>query len=94
MKFLYTIDNHLPALSWLAVLTKGSETVEISCGNAVVTTDNWFAAGVWNGDLKNGDMDTCSCCCCTGMKLTATMGGKTYNSQSFARNAIRNKGRL
>lgn len=75
MKFLYTIDNHLPALSWLAVLTKGSETVEISCGNAVVTTDNWFAAGVWNGDLKNGDMDTCSCCCCTGMKLTATMGG-------------------
>lgn len=75
MKFLYNINNQLPALAWLATISKNDATIEVSCGEAVVTTDEWFAAGVWNGDLQKGEIDTCSTCCCTGMKLNSKLGG-------------------
>lgn len=74
MRFEYYINNQQPALSWLAVITKGSDVVKVHCGNAVITTEEWFAAGVWDGRLQNGEMDTCSTCCCTGMK-TCVWGG-------------------
>lgn len=46
MNFAYNRQEQLPPLAWLAVFTKDSETVEVSCGDAVVCTEEWFAAGV------------------------------------------------
>lgn len=74
MKFLYNKNSDLPALAWLAVFTKGSDFVEINCGDAVVTTEDWFVAGVWDGELCKGEMDTCTTSCCTGLK-TNLQGG-------------------
>ena len=77
MNFLYNINEQLPALAWLAIISKNDETIKVSCGEAVVTSNEWFAAGVWNGDLQKGEIDTCSTCCCTGMKInTKSRGGK------------------
>lgn len=75
MTFLYNINKQLPALAWLATISKNDETIKVSCGEAVVTSNEWFAAGVWNGDLQKGEIDTCSTCCCTGMKINTKSGG-------------------
>lgn len=68
MIFIYNKESGLPALAWLAVMTRGTNSVEVRCGDSVVTTENWFAAGVWDGELAEGGMDTCTTSCCTGLK--------------------------
>ena len=70
MNFVYHKKSELPPLAWLAVVTKGADVVEVNCGDAVVTSDEWFAAGVWDGELDRGEFDTCSTSCCTGMKIS------------------------
>lgn len=84
MNFLYNKKSELPPLAWLAVLTKEADSVDVFCGDAVVTTDNWFAAGVWDGELAKGEMDSCTTSCCTGLKLSEG-GGKTLYSNSSSR---------
>lgn len=86
MNFLYNKKTELPPLAWLATLTKGTDSIEVSCGNAVVTTDDWFAAGVWDGDLAKGEMDFCTTCCSTGMKINR--GGKTLYSNPSSRDNL------
>ena len=44
MNFVYHKKSELPPLAWLAVVTKGADVVEVNCGDAVVTSDEWFAA--------------------------------------------------
>ena len=85
MNFLYNKKSELPPLAWLAVLTKEADSVDVFCGDAVVTTDNWFAAGVWDGELAKGKMDSCTTSCCTGLKLNVLGGGKTLYSNSSSR---------
>ena len=50
--FVYNRLAELPPLAWLAVFTHNSDTVEVSCGSAVVTTPSYFVAGVWDGDFQ------------------------------------------
>lgn len=73
--FRYIKIKKIPPLAWLAVLTKGEETISVTCGEAVITTETWFTAGVWDGELAKGEMDTCTTSCCTGMKLNVCGGG-------------------
>lgn len=84
MNFLYNRKSELPPLAWLAVMTKEADSVDVFCGDAVVTTDSWFAAGVWDGELAKGEMDSCTTCCCTGLKLNRG-GGKTLYSNTSSR---------
>lgn len=76
MRFVYTQMTKLPPLAWLTIFTEDSNTVEVSCGDAVVTSPSYFVAGVWDGDFQKGEFDTCTTPCCTGMKIdeSSSMG--------------------
>ena len=69
INFKYRKQINLPPLAWLAVFTKNTDTVEVICGDAVVTSPLYFVAGVWDGDFQKGEFDTCTTPCCTGMKI-------------------------
>lgn len=69
INFKYIKQTKLPPLAWLAIFTKDFDTVEVICGDAVVTSPIYFVAGVWDGDFQKGEFDTCTTPCCTGMKI-------------------------
>src|SRR6185437_2173248 len=53
----YTLKKQWPKLAWLAVLTPGSDTVEIQHGPGVETSQNWFSEAAWVGPFAAGDFD-------------------------------------
>ncbi len=57
MRFVYTAVPHWPPLAWLAICRRGSESIEVFCGGAVETTDEWFCEAVWDGPFNDGDFD-------------------------------------
>jgi len=69
MEFRYTIKETLPPLSWLAIMRKGCETIEVFAGSAVEVFDNFFVSGVWDGNFEQGDFEDCNFACCTGARL-------------------------
>lgn len=52
MNFIYQRYDHLPRLSWCAVVQKGSEDVAVYCGPWVETLGDSFVEGVWDDDFE------------------------------------------
>lgn len=69
--FVYKKSDKLPKLSWLAEISKGTESVTVFCGAKVECCDDFFVAGAWDGNFTNAGFDTSEMFCGTGAKLCA-----------------------
>lgn len=57
MKFIYKRNEKLPSLSWVAEMKTADEILVIH-GAQVECHENFFVAGVWDGDFEKGEFDT------------------------------------
>jgi len=58
MKFQFTKLDHLPRLSWCAILQYGEDAVQVFHGPWVETGESLFVEGAWDGDFGEYSFDT------------------------------------
>lgn len=80
MRFQYQCIEDLPKLSWLAIVEKGKDFVEVIHGASVECLDTFFVAGVWDGDFSDGNFSETSFSSCTGGVLKKTNGGVIFST--------------
>ena len=66
MNLKYIENKQLPPLAWCAVISKKSETVEVTAGCMVECMENGFVSGVWDGDFQKLDLENTLYLCCSG----------------------------
>lgn len=66
MKFNYTVNPDIPQAAWYLSIEKGSDKINVELGTAIPHNDDFFVAGVWDGDFKKGRFDTAAFACCSG----------------------------
>ena len=73
MKFNFIKLTDLPKLSWCAILERGSEKVNVYCGNWIETDATSFVEGAWNLPFSEHEFE----------KATVFMGsgGKVINKK-------------
>ncbi len=74
MKFKYVEKSKLPPLAWCAFLNK-SDDVMVLHGPSVECKEDFFVAGVWDGDFEEGGFDLAHFACCTGGSVNKTKRG-------------------
>jgi hypothetical protein len=57
MRLVYRTEAHWPPLAWLARCSARDDSVQVSHGERVETTEQWFCECVWDGDFPTGDFD-------------------------------------
>lgn len=66
MNFKFLSNSHLSKLAWLAEVNTGEDEVKVWLGDAVERTENFFVAGVWDGNFIDGDFSNAHFSCSTG----------------------------
>ena len=69
MTFKYKEIDSIPCLAWIAILRNNSDIAEVIHGSLVECFENFFVAGVWDGNFLSGDFCNSNFPCCTGGNL-------------------------
>ncbi len=88
MEFKYRQLNNLPALSWYAKISTLENIVEVIHGKAVECHPNFFVAGIWDGDFKNGNFIDTAYCAATGCVKNCKMGGVIFTTPDHLQEAV------
>ncbi|MBS4538822.1 hypothetical protein GOQ27_10120 [Clostridium sp. D2Q-11] len=72
MEFAYHCSNTLPKLSWVAIMKKNNDYIDVFHGEWVETNSNFFVEGAWDREFEKGEFDKSS--------LLMGSGGKIQNN--------------